>query len=192
MSDPSKRCTNCNTERYGISCRGYCYRCYRLITEKARVERWNAKDPSTLKDFPRSFVGFSQRHFEEKEFPKIKAKRLRELKYRLRLLKIKESQRTGKVSGLDIEHAFRRLAKCSGGKEDVMYGIASIVTYYFGPEQRRVLLGWLFDIEESMRWDPRRYWRALHPEEVKRMIAQARADSRLKTVPQPTRRRHPR
>jgi hypothetical protein len=178
----SKRCANCNTERYGIYRSGHCERCYRLITEKGRVERWNVKDPSSWKGFPRSFLSFSQRYLED-EFPKIKAKRLKEFEVRLRLLKTKEAQRTGEVSGLDIERALGRLAKWSGGKEDVMHGIASIVTYHFGPEPRRVLLGWLFDIEESMRWDPRRYWHLLNPEEVKRMAAQRRAESRLQTEP---------
>jgi hypothetical protein len=177
MSEPAKRCANCNTERFGIYCRGYCYRCYRLIIKKEQVERWNVKDPSTWKGFPRSFLSFSQRYLED-EFPKIQAKRLKEFEVRLRLLKTKEAQRTGKVSGSHIEHALARLAKWSGGNENVMHGIASIVTYHFGPEQRRVLLGWLFDIEESMRWDPRRYWHLLNPEEVKRMAAQRRAESR--------------
>jgi hypothetical protein len=63
-----------------------------------------------------------------------------------------------------------------GVNEDIFLGIASIVTYYFGPRQRQVLLGWLLDIEENMRWDPRRYWLALHPEEVERMLAQQREE----------------
>jgi hypothetical protein len=178
MSEPSKRCANCNTERYGIYCRGYCERCYRLVVQKEQVERWDVKkDRSTWKGFPRSFLSFSPRYLED-EFAKIKADRLRELEYRLWLLKIKEAQRTAEVSGLDIEHALQDLADCAGGKKDVMHGIASEVTYYFGPKARQVLLGWLLDIEESMRWDPRRYWHALHPEEVERMAAQARAESR--------------
>jgi hypothetical protein len=159
------------------NCRGYCERCYRLVVQKEQVERWNVKDPSTLKNLPSFAQTYSQQHFEH-EFPKIKAKRLKEFEVRLWLLKIKESQRTGEVSGSDIEHALARLAKWSGGNEDVMHGIASIVTYHFGSEARQVLLGWLFDIEESLRWDPRRYWHLLNPEEVKRMAAQRRAESR--------------
>jgi len=104
-----------------------------------------------------------------------------------------EAQRSEKVSGLQIEHALRNVAKwCGakkrtvprrrvtkrrGGKEDLLYGIANDVTEYFGPEARRVLLGWLLDIEESMPWDPRRYWHALHPERVQEMVAQNRAES---------------
>jgi hypothetical protein len=177
MSEPSKRCANCNTERSGIYCRGYCERCYRLVIQKEQVDRWDVKDPSTWKGFPRSFLSFSQRYLED-EFPKIKAKRLKEFEVRLWLLKIKESQRTGEVSGLDIEYALQRLADWSGAKDGVLHGIASEVTYHFGPEARQVLLGWLFDIEESMRWDPRRYWHLLNPEEVERMAAQRRAESR--------------
>jgi len=177
MSESSKRCANCNTERYGIYRREYCYRCYRLVVQKRQVERWNVKDPSTWKGFPRSFLSFSQRYLED-EFPKIQAKRLKEVEVRLWLLKLKERQRTGEVSGLDIERALGRLAKWSGGNEDVMHGIASEVTAYFAPEQRQMLLGWLFNIEESMRWDSRRYWHLLNPEEVKRMAAQRRAESR--------------
>jgi hypothetical protein len=149
-------CANCKTERYGICCRGHCYRCYRLIVQKEDVERWDLKVPSTLKRLPRIIGGYSQRSLEE-ELPKIKAERLRELQYRLWLLKTQEAQRNGEVTGLDIEHGLRRVADWCGGKEDAMAGIASMVTYHFDPEARRVLLGWLFDIEESMRWDPRRY-----------------------------------
>jgi hypothetical protein len=93
----------------------------------------------------------------DRELPRLKRNRLKELDTRLWLLKTKEVQRTAKVSGIDIEHAFRRLANWSKGKEDVMHGIASLANYHFDQEQRRLLLGWLFDIEESMRWDPRRY-----------------------------------
>ena len=174
MSEPSKNGANCKTERYGIYRRGYCYRCYRLVVQKEEVERWDLKHPSTLKRVP-GIGGYSQRRFEE-EFPKIKADRLKELDYRLWLLKTKEAQRTGKVTGIDIEHALRRLAKCCGGNENVVHGIATMANNCFDQEQRRIMLCWLFDIEESMRWDARRYWHALHPEEVKRMVAQNRAE----------------
>src|SRR5258708_2081515 len=53
MSDSPKSCANCHTERYGIYCRGYCYRCYPLITKKERVECWNVNDPSTLRELPK-------------------------------------------------------------------------------------------------------------------------------------------
>jgi hypothetical protein len=172
-ADP-QRCANCETERYGIYPRGHCYRCYRLIVQKEEVERWDLKDPSTLKRLPSICAHYSQRALEE-EFPKIKAERLRELEYRLWLQKTQEAQRNQEVTGLDIEHALRRVAESCGGKEDAVYGIASEVNQLFDLEARRALLGWLFDIEESMRWDPRRYWHALHPEEVQRMVAQNRA-----------------
>jgi hypothetical protein len=146
---------NCNTERYGIHRRGYCYRCYPLIIQSEQVERWNVKDRSTWKGFPRSFLSFSQRYLQD-EFAKIKAKRLKEFEVRLWLLKIRESQRTGKVSGMDIEEAFRRLARWSGGNEDVMHGIASIVTYHFGPEGRQVLLGWFPKWQQSLLKNPSR------------------------------------
>jgi hypothetical protein len=100
------------------------------------------KDPSTLKRVP-GIASYSQRRFEE-EFPKIKAARLKELEYRLWLRKTKEAQRNAKVTGIDIEHAFRRLAKYSCGKEDAVYNIASMVNAYFDQRARRTLLGWLF------------------------------------------------
>jgi hypothetical protein len=52
-----------------------------------------------------------------------------------------------------------------------------MVNAYFDQRARRTLLGWLFDIEESMRWDAKRYWHALYPEEVGRIVAQNRAES---------------
>jgi hypothetical protein len=166
---PPKLCANCKTDRFGIYRRGYCYRCYRLIVQKEQVERWDLKDPATLKRFP-STGGYSSPQAFEEAFPKIKAKRLRELEYRLKLFKMHEEHRHGEVDGLDIEHALRRVAGWCGTNEDIFRGIASTVTYYFGPKQRQVLLGWLLDIEESMRWDPKRYWHALHPEEVERTL----------------------
>lgn len=176
MSESAKRCANCKTERFGIYCRGYCYRCYRLTVQKEEVERWKLKEPGTLKRVP-GIGSYSQRRFEE-EFPKIKAERLRELEYRLWLLKTREAQRTGKVTAIQIEEALRRLAQWCGGDGQVVHGIASEVNYHFDQEARRALLGWLFDIEESMRCDSRRYWHALHPEEVLRIVAQARTESR--------------
>ena len=86
MSEPSKLCANCKTERFGIYCRGYCYRCYPLILQKERVERWDLKDRSTWKRVP-SIGGYSSPRAIEEDFPRIKAERLRELEYRLRLLK---------------------------------------------------------------------------------------------------------
>lgn len=126
--------------------------------------RCDLKNPATLKRLP-SISGYSERNLAE-VFAKTKAERLRELEYRLWLLKINEQHRQGTVNGMDVELAFRRLAKQCGGKEKVMYGIATAVTYHFDPEGRRVLLAWLLDIEESMRWDRRRYLHALHPEEA--------------------------
>jgi hypothetical protein len=175
MNEVINFCGNCKTERYGIFCRGYCRRCYRLIIQKEQIQRWDLQNPGTLKRLP-SIGSYSERHLKE-EFPKIKAERLRELEYRLWLLKTQEAKRNEEVSGLDIEHSLRRVANWCGGKEDAVYGIASMVTHYFDPEARRALLGWLFDIEESMRWDPRRYWHALHPEEAARMVTQNRAES---------------
>jgi hypothetical protein len=172
-------CGNCKTERYGIFCRGYCYRCYPLIVRKEEVERWDLKIPSTLKRLPSICADYSQRALEE-EFPKIKAKRLKELEFRLWLFKTQEARRNGEVTGLDIEHGLCRVAKWCGGKEAAVQGIASTVNSHFEPEARRALLGWLFNIEESMRWDPRRYWHALHPEEVERMMAQNRVESKFK------------
>jgi hypothetical protein len=174
MSANPQRCANCETERHGIYRRDHCYRCYRLIVQKEGVERWDLKVPSTLKRLSSSGGYSSQRAFEE-EFPKIKAKRLRELEYRLWLRKTQEARRNQKVTGSDIEDALRSVAKWCAGKENAVYGIASEVNQLFDQEARRALLGWLFDIEESMRWDPRRYWHALHPEEVERMVAQNRA-----------------
>ena len=100
--------------------------------------------------------GYSRRHLQQ-ELPRLKRNRLKELDFRLSLLEKRERQRTSEITGLQIEHALRDLARWCRGKENVVYGIASIVNYHFDQEQQRVLLGWLFNIEESMRWDPHRY-----------------------------------
>jgi hypothetical protein len=192
MNEPSKRCANCNTQRDSIYCKGYCKRCYRLIVRKQLVERWDLKDPSTLKGLP------SIAETNVIEFSEIKAKTLKELEVRLWLLKTREAQRTAKITRLDIEIALERLADWCGGydvvyrqrqnanasdpnfrerqqgpkrdskyreRRNVMHGIASEVNYYFSQKQKQVLLGWLFDIEESMRWNPRRYRHLLKHED---------------------------
>jgi hypothetical protein len=176
MSKPPKLCANCKTERYGIRRTGYCHRCSPLIAQKEQVERWDLEDPSTLKRLP------SIAYQLPREFPKVKAEKLRELEYRLFLLKANEEKRNQPVAGMDIERAFRRLAEYCGGKEDVMYGIASGVTLYLGPKQRQVLLNWLLDIEESRRWNPKDHWHALHPEEVERMMAQSLEEVRTERL----------
>ena len=174
MSEPSKRCVNCNTERYGIHRSGYCRRCYPPVLQKRQVDRWDPKVPSTLKGLPKggfkpvddnpNYVWGYGRIELERELPKFKRNRLKELDARLFLLKTHESQRNENIDGLDIEHALRDLARWSGGKEDVVYGIASEVDHYFGQEAKRALFGWLIDIEESARWRFHRYWHLLDQE----------------------------
>jgi hypothetical protein len=164
MSTTSHLCANCKTERFGIYCRGYCHRCYRLALEKEQVERWDLDNPSTLKRVP------SIAYQVPSEFPKIKAQKIRELELRLQILQWNENDRSGPVEGIDIERLLRRLAKHSGGKEEVIGNIASPITAQFGPKARRFLLELLLDIEESRRWNPREYWHALHPEEAQRII----------------------
>jgi hypothetical protein len=85
------------------------------------------KDPSTWKGFPRSGGYTSQKSFE-REFPKIKAQRLREVEYRLELFKMHEEHRRDKVEGLDIEEMLRRVAEWCGADGDIFRGKASIVT----------------------------------------------------------------
>ena len=97
MNEVINFCGNCKTERYGIFCRGYCRRCYRLIIQQEQIARWDLQNPATLKRFP-SIGVYSERHLEE-EFPKTKAARLKELEYRLWLLKTHEAQRNEEVTG---------------------------------------------------------------------------------------------
>ena len=122
MSDRPEVCANCRTERYDVCRRGYCHRCYALVLQKEQVERWDISDPSTLKRFP-SFA-----YQCPSEFLRIKADKIRELELRLEILQSNEERRSGKVSGLDIEHALKRTAKYSGGKEDAIGSIASVIT----------------------------------------------------------------
>jgi len=182
MSKPPKLCANCKTNRCDVYRRGYCHRCYPLVLQKEQVERWDLSDPSTLKRLPLPSI-----YQRPREFKKVKAEKLRELEYRLFRLKVNEEKRNQPVAGMDIERAFRRLAEYCGAKEEPVYGIATEVTTYFGPEQRQILLAWLLDIEESIRWNPKDHWHASHPEEVERMTAQSSQESRaLSSAQAPT------
>jgi hypothetical protein len=68
-----------------------------------------------------------------------------------------ESRRAGDIDGINIEHAFRRLAKYAGVTNDsVLYGIASLVTAEFDEKQMRILFGFLLDIEERVTVRKRR------------------------------------
>ena len=166
MSKPARLCANCKTERYRIRRTGYCDRCSPLIAQKRQVERWDLNDPSTLKRLPIIAYQFPR------DFPKIKAEKLTELEYRLFRLKVNEEKRNRPTVGMDIERALRRLAEYCGGKEESVSNIATEVTTYFGLEQRKILLGWLLDIEESIRWNPKDHWHVLHPEEAAKMATQ--------------------
>jgi hypothetical protein len=149
-----KRCVNCNTDRYSTYRKGYCARCYRLIEQRRQAERWDSGLPSKL---PSSIRGYSRRLLD-RELPKFKRNRLKELDLRLVLLRDRELQRNSEVDGSQIEAALQRLAEWCRGEKNRFLDIAEKVNAKFDQEQRRLLLGWLYDIEESRRWDPGPYW----------------------------------
>lgn len=58
----------------------------------------------------------------------------------------------------------QHLAKHAGARDrNILHGIASEVTAYFDPKQRRMLFGWLNQIEEDTPWGPRHRWRRQKP-----------------------------
>jgi hypothetical protein len=157
MSESSKRCANCHTERYEIYRRGYCHRCYPVILKREKVEarlRALPKDEPNEDESNQVWI----RKYSERQRAKSIRNELKELEFRLSLLEGREEQRTSRVDGHDIELVLRDLARWCGAKEVSLHHVASAVHYYgFNQEQRRVLLGWLLDIEEGMRWNRRRY-----------------------------------
>jgi hypothetical protein len=155
MSKPFERCANCHTERYGINRKGYCDRCNPLILKKKKVATILKKLPKDEPSEDEPDVVWVSKYSERQRSKSIR-NQLKEIDFRLSLLETREEQRTSQIPGLRIEHTLRDLARWCGGKEDVVCGIASIVNSHFNQEQRRLLLGWIFNIEESMRWDRHR------------------------------------
>jgi hypothetical protein len=157
MSESSQRCANCHTERYKIYRRGYCHRCHPLILKKEKVEaRLRALPKDEPSENESNQVWISK--YSERQRAKSIRNELKELEFRLLLLESREDQRTSHIDGLDIEHALRDLARWCGAQEVSFHHVASAVPCYgFNQEQRRVLLGWLLDIEEGIRWNRRRY-----------------------------------
>jgi hypothetical protein len=70
------------------------------------------------------------RDASKKSFQKLRLHGLRNSSIDCGFEKLRRPNAT-KVTGIDIEHAFRRLAKYSCGKEDAVYNIASMVNAYF-------------------------------------------------------------
>jgi len=165
----SAACGNCGTERYPQYRRGYCEDCYRLKRRLEKISKWDPSDPDTLdkeKEFRkgggppsrlnlkgesvRYILGFHPKGFDQ-EVQQQKSQKLQEITKKLKRLKTMESQRAGDIDGINIEHAFRRLAKYAGVTNDsVLYGIASLVTAEFDEKQMRILFGFLLDIEERV------------------------------------------
>jgi hypothetical protein len=94
------------------------------------------------------------------EFRKIKERELNKVNDRLLSLWSRESRLSGSIDGMDIEMMLRNLAEHAGARnQNVLYGIARLVVADFGPKQRKILFGWLNEIEESTPWGPRHRWR---------------------------------
>jgi hypothetical protein len=102
-----------------------------------------------------------------KEFQNIKERELKNINDRLRSLWSRESRLSGPIDGMDIELMLRHLAEHAGARDrNILYGIASLVTADFAPKQRKILLEWLNEIEESTPWGPRKRWRNFPPLQI--------------------------
>jgi hypothetical protein len=156
-------CANCGTERFPLHAKGYCKDCYDLIRRRNQVKAWDVENPATLKSFPKGgYMGtgdnpnFIRGHFRrrlETDLPEIKAKTLKEIDQRLRLIKVREIELVGPIDGMTIERTLRNLAKRAGAKNrNVLYGIASEANDRFDAEGRQRLFRWLNEIEESAPW----------------------------------------
>ena len=170
-SKASQACKNCSTLRdcYPIYRKGYCKDCYNLLQRKKHTEAWDWDNPATLKGYAKAYpwprnvpsrIPEDSWMHPRNEFQKIKEGELKNINARLRSLWSRESRLSGPIDGMDIQMMLRDLAKHAGARnQDILYGIASLVTAYFGPKQRRTLFEWLNEIAESTPWGPRGRWR---------------------------------
>jgi hypothetical protein len=205
MSEPSKRCANCGTVRYAIHAKGYCRDCYDPHRRKVQVEQWDATKLKTLKTLPKGgwgpdgspdlFRGHSRKALKDR-VPEIQQRVLKEIDKRLRSLWSREVRLSGPIEGMDIELMLRQLAQKAGARDrNILHGIATLVTAYFKPKQRRMLFGWLNEIEENTPWGPRRRWRRQKPARKlskKSQRQQIRAERLLDQIlkPKPPKEKH--
>ena len=174
IHDMNKRlpCANCGTTRYPIKAKEHCSRCYPLALRLEHTLKWDASKPETLRKYPepdsymphsgkKASTPFPPDHWI-KEFPKIKAYTIRELRKRLLHFKLVENCLSSHVTGCQIEEKLRYLARCAGCRNKrVLFGIAGGIEVHFNHKQRRLLLKWLNEISEGIKWKGINSWAAL-------------------------------
>jgi hypothetical protein len=147
---PYESCKNCGCEPAvrAPGSRGYCTRCYPLVTRIAEAKAWNRKSPETLKSMPKH-----EGNFTEEKFEIFRKECIRQFRDRLGYLRLRQEMRDGvrHVKPLDLEYKFAKLLREIRPK--ALYPRnASYLAKHFDQEERRVIYGLLDDIEDYVRW----------------------------------------
>ncbi len=146
MKKKNKKCINCLSERFDITAKGLCKRCYILERKIEIINRWNFDNPKTLKHYPRNGI------FNNKEaFEKIKNGFSKQLKERLVELKYKEEKLNSNITGLDLEYKIRNISKLTGSKAE-FFGYADIFDHRFNNKQKKILFDFFNKITENIKW----------------------------------------
>jgi hypothetical protein len=144
------KCTNCGTDRFRVTARGLCSRCYPLTRKLEQLENWNPKTGRAPKWIPQSLLRMPHNHFEP-----MRADVAKQLKDRLKKIRDLEARLREPVDSMMIESKLAWLAQKAGVRNrEVMHGTA-ICFDSFAREQRRTLFRLLNEIEEDI---PLRNW----------------------------------
>ncbi len=61
----TKKCLNCQSDRFKIKARGYCTRCYDLIYKLKIIEKWDLDAIKTLKYYPKDDIFFNRKYLKK-------------------------------------------------------------------------------------------------------------------------------
>jgi hypothetical protein len=141
----TRNCKNCGTERFNVTAKGLCKRCYSISRRIDQIKKWDPDDETSLKGYPRHFP------FGPDDVPRMKADVIEQLKDHLEKLRLAEERLRGLISSMEIEGQLKVLAHLASARnaQSIMHQ-ASISFDGFTPEQRTTVFYWLYRIEENV------------------------------------------
>jgi hypothetical protein len=147
MKNNNKKCINCLSERFAISAKNLCKRCYPISRKIEIINKWDFDIPQTLIGYPKDGIFNNLKSFE-----KIKKGFLEQYKERLDHLRYIEEKLNSQITGLDLEYKLRNISKLAGSKAD-FFGYVGVFEGHFNNKQMHTLYSIFNNIVENIRWD---------------------------------------
>ncbi len=154
-----KECKNCRTTRHPHIAKGFCKRCYPVQLRLQQLQRWDPSKPqSFLKDIPPSLRYL----ITTQNLDGFKSDAEKIIKSRLNDLRMREDKLKGMVTGIDIEHQLKNIARMIvpdryNKRNKLYHGVASIIDQNFNGEQKKLIYSLLDKIDEGLPWKGIRY-----------------------------------